>query len=159
MFVMRRITLLICLVAVLAVFISGCCTIGIGPCTRTDKVSLVGSVQLNACGMDNKSHPVVVRFIYLKDTRKFQAGVFDEVWDDPAGFLGGDLADGYQDVTLAPGKTENMSFIRPEGATAVAMLVNFCDEKDINSRRHLFKLDGKGLDKTVELKGINFSIK
>ena len=133
-------------------------TVGVGPCTRTDTITLQGSAQLNACGDDQKSHPVVVRFLYLTDTRKINSSAFEEVWDDPVGTLGGDLEGEFHDTTLAPGSKEIVALTRPEGATAIAMLINFCAEGDINSKRYVFPLK-KDLKKTVNLQGINFSIK
>lgn len=155
----NRIYLLMCLGAVLTLTVAGCCSVGIGTCTRTDTISLDGSAQLNACGADNKSHPVILRFHYLSDTAKFNSSSFEDIWDDPVATLAGDMAGGYENVTLAPGERETVTLTRPEGATAIAMLINFCDESDINSRRYVFELDKKDLKKTVHLQGITFSVK
>ena len=144
--------------AAVAVLLGGCCTLGIGTCTQTDTITLVGSAQLNACGADNKSHPVAVRYFLLKETDKFLKGSFEEIWSDPAGVLGGDLVEGYREVFLAPGSQNTTPIMRPAGVTAVGMLINFCSEKDINSRRHVFQLPEKGMAKTVNLSGINFSV-
>ncbi len=159
MFVKSRIILLMGLAAVLALSAAGCCTVGIGPCTRTDSITLNGSAQLNACGDDHKSHPVILRFFYLKDARVFNDSAFEETWEDPTAALGGDLEGSYHDVTLAPGANETLALTRPEGATAIGMMINFCAEGDVNSRRYIFPLKKKGLKKTVNLQGINFSVK
>ena len=159
MLVNNRIILLMCLGAALALSMGGCCTVGIGTCTQTDLITLNGSAQLNACGDDHKSHPVVVRFFYLNDSRGFNAAAFEDVWDDPMAALGGDLEGAYHDTALAPGAKETVSLTRPEGATAIVMMINFCAEGDLNSRRYVFSLKDKGLNKTVNLQGINFSVK
>ncbi len=103
MFVFSRIILLMGLAAVLALSVGGCCSVGIGTCTLTDTIVLDGSAQLNACGDDHKSHPVIVRFLYLKETKVFNASSFEEIWEDPMAALGGDLEGAHHDVTLAPG--------------------------------------------------------
>jgi len=159
MFVKSRIILLMCLAVALALSAGGCCTLGIGPCTRTDTIILNGSAQLNACGGDRKSHPVVVRLLYLNDTGKFNAGVFEDIWDDPMAVLNSDQEGAYHDTALAPGAKVPVVLTRPEGATAIAMLINFCAEGDINSRRYVFALKGKDLEKTVNLQGVNFAVK
>lgn len=155
----RRQIIFMCLLgAGFAAFLGGCCTLGIGTCTQTDTITLVGSGQLNACSGDNKSHPVAVRFFPLKETDKFVTQSFEDIWDDPNGVLGGDLVEGYQEIFVAPGSKSVNPMLRPAGVTALGMLVNFCEEKDINSRRHLFLLDKKGTAKTVHLNGTIFSV-
>jgi type VI secretion system VasD/TssJ family lipoprotein len=159
MFAKNRIAVFLVLGVALALWSAGCCTLGIISCTRTDTLTLAGSARLNACGEDNRSHPVTVRFLYLKDTHIFATSSFEELWSDPVGQLGADLLEGYKEVILAPGTEKTVELTRPEGARTVAMLVNFCAEGDINSRRYLFPLHSKGLEKTVNLQGVNFSVK
>lgn len=154
----HQIVFIILLGAVGVALLGGCCTLGISTCTVTDTITMVGSGQLNACGGDNKSHPVAIRFFLLKEADKFSTESFENIWDDPAGILGGDLVDGYREVFLAPGSEISTPLLRPAGVTAVGMLINFCAEKDINSRRYLFQLPEKGMVKTVNLTGINFSV-
>lgn len=141
-----------------AFVLGGCCSMGMGSCSKTDTIQLVGAAQLNACGDDNKSHPVAIRFYPLKEPDKFLASSFEELWSDAAGVLGGDLVDDYREVFLAPSSEMSTPLVRQDEVTAVGMLINFCAEKDINSRRHLFVLTKDNLEKTVNLQGINFSV-
>ena len=159
MFAKSRIAVFLALGVALALWSAGCCTLGISSCTRTDTVTLAGSARLNACGEDNRSHPVTVRFLYLKNTHVFATSSFEELWSDPTGQLGGDLVEGYKEVILAPGTRKAVELTRPEGAKSVAMLINFCAEGDINSRRYVFPLGSKSLEKTVDLQGVNFSVR
>jgi type VI secretion system VasD/TssJ family lipoprotein len=154
----HQIVLMVILGGAMAALLGGCCTLGIGTCTQTDTITLVSSNQLNACSGDNRSHPVAVRFFPLKDREKFLNSNFEDIWADPTGVLGGDLVGGYQEVFLAPGSRIDTPMVRPAGVTAVGMLINYCEEKDINSRRHLFDLGDKGIAKTAQLSGLNFSV-
>lgn len=157
MFNRHQVVFIFLLVAA-AFILNGCCTLGVGTCIQTDTIKLAGTAQLNACGSDHKSHPVAVRFFPLKETKVFLNASFEDLWSDGAGTLGGDLIDGYREFFVAPGSVETAALTRSEKATAIGMLINFCAEEDINSRRYLFPLKGKSLEKTVNLYGIKFSV-
>lgn len=158
MLVISRNLFLLCLGAVFVLSFGGCCTVGIGTCTITDVISLTNeSGQLNACGDDHKSHPVVVRFFYLKDTDQFIDGSFKDIWDNPRDTLGDALEGSSDDTSLVPGAEATIALIRPEGAVAIAMMINFCEEGDNN--RYVFSLKDQDLKKTVNLDNVSFSVK
>ena len=148
-------------VVVLAAFLlgslSGCCTIGVGPCTLADKFTLVGANDLNACGGDEQSHPVAIRFFALKSAQKFQDSTFEDIWSDAGQTLGGDLIGDPEKVFVQPGGTEIVSLVRADGVTAIGVLANFCDRTDDSVRRQVFSLGKRGIKKTLTLRGINLT--
>lgn len=147
----RRLGLAAALAA--ALWAGGCCTIGIGPCTLTDQFTLTGAAQLNACGDDGRSHPVAVRFYPLKDVEKFRAAAFEEIWDDPAQTLGGDLAGEPTKTFVQPEGVEKVTILRPDGATAIGVLANFCERNEESYRRQVFTLGKRGAKQELNLSG------
>ena len=105
--------------------LSGCCTVGIGPCTISDQFTMTGASALNACGEDDQSHPVAVRFYALKDTKKFQGSAFEDIWSDAGQTLGGDLIGDPEKVFIEPGGREVVTLVRADGVTAIGVLANF----------------------------------
>lgn len=148
---LRRLGLGLVLAAALAA--GGCCTLGVGPCTVTDQFTLTGAAQLNACGDDGRSHPVAVRFYALKDVEKFRAAAFEEIWDDPAQTLGGDLVGDPTKAFVQPGGTEKIAIIRPDGAEAIGVLANFCERNEESYRRAVFTLGKRGAKQELNLSG------
>ena len=99
--------------------LSGCCTVGVGPCTTSDRFTLVGANDLNACGGDEQSHPVAVRFYALKGTQKFQGSTFEDIWGDPGQTLGGELVGDPEKVfvDVENGRTK-ITFIKAAGVAS-----------------------------------------
>lgn len=147
----RRIGLFAVLAA--ALWTGGCCTIGIGPCHPTDQFTLTGAARLNACGDDGRSHPVAVHFYMLKDVEKFRAASFEEIWDDPAQTLGGDLVGEPVRSFVQPGGVEQVAIPRPDGAAAVGVLANFCERNEESYRRQVFTLGKRGSKQELNLSG------
>ena len=137
--------------------LGGCCTVGIGPCTITDQFTLTGANDLNACGGDEVSHPVAVRFYALKNAQKFQGSTFEDLWSDAGQTLGGDLVGDPEKVFVEPGGREIVSLARADGVTAIGVLANFCDRNDDTARRKVFLLGKRGVKKTLDLRGINLT--
>lgn len=137
--------------------LSGCCTVGIGPCNISDQFTMTGAGVLNACGGDEQSHPVAVRFYALKDTKKFQGSTFEDIWSDAGQTLGGDLVGDPEKVFIEPGGREVVSLLRADGVTAIGVLANFCDRNDQNVRRLVFTLGKRGVKKPLNLRGINMT--
>jgi type VI secretion system VasD/TssJ family lipoprotein len=133
--------------------IGGCCTIGYGPCTLKDQFTLKGATTLNACGDDGRSHPVAVRFYALKDAEKFQSAAFEDLWDNAAEVLGGDLLDDPVKAFVQPGGTEAVSILRPDGAKAIGVLANFCERNEESYRRKIYELGKRGASQELNLSG------
>ena len=137
--------------------LGGCCTVGVGPCTTTDKFTLNGANDLNACGGDEQSHPVAVRFYALKGTQKFQGSTFEDIWSDAGQTLGGDLVGDPEKVFVEPGGGATVSLARADGVTAIGVLANFCDQNEDTVRRKVFSLGKRGVKKNLNLRGINMT--
>lgn len=146
-----RIGALLSLVAGL-LMIGGCCAIGFR-CTLKDQFTLKGATTLNACGDDGRSHPVAVRFYALKDAEKFQAAPFEDLWDNAAEVLGGDLLDDPTKAFVQPGGTDAVLILRPDGANAIGVLANFCERNEESYRRKIFELGKRGASQELNLSG------
>ncbi len=145
------------LLAAVLLAIGGCCTIGYGPCTLKDQFVLKGATTLNACGDDGRSHPVAVRFYALKDSEKFQTAAFEDLWDNAAEVLGGDLLDDPTKAFVEPGGTETVAVLRPDGAKAIGVLANFCERADESYRRKIYELGKRGAKQELNLSGQRMS--
>ena len=157
----RRAVLLLAVVALGALLIgglSGCCTVGVGPCSPDDKFVLNGARALNSCGEDEQNHPVAVRFFALKSTKKFQSATFEDIWSDAGKALGGDLVGDPEKVFVEPGGRELVNLARADGVTAIGVLANFCDRNDDSVRRKVFSLGKNGIKKTLNLRGISMTV-
>ena len=137
--------------------LGACCTVGVGPCTITDRFTPVGAGDLNACGEDDQSHPVAVRVFALKSPQKFQGSTFEDIWSDPGQTLGGDLVGDPEKVFVQPGGEDTVSLVRADGVTAIGVLANFCDSSDETARRQIFSVGKRGVKRTLTLRGINMT--
>ncbi len=138
--------------------LGGCCTVGVGPCTITEKFTLKGANSLNACGGDERSHPVAVRFYGLKNEKKFKSAAFEDIWGDEGQALGGDLVGDPEKIFIEPGGQQVVNLVRADGVIAIGVLVNFCDRGDDTVRRKVFSLGKRGVKKTINLRGINMTV-
>ncbi len=138
--------------------LSACCTVGVGPCTTKEEFTLIGASTLNACGEDEQSHPVAVRFYALRSAKVFQGSAFEDIWGDAGQTLGGDLVGDPEKVFIEPGEQELVTLIRADGVTAIGVLVNFCDRNDNAVRQKVFSLGKRGVKKTINLRGINMTV-
>jgi type VI secretion system VasD/TssJ family lipoprotein len=161
---MRRVRTLVFLVVAGALVIglvgglNGCCTLGVGPCTISDRFTLAGANDLNACGGDEQSHPVAVRFYALKGIQKFQGSTFEDIWSDAGQTLGGELVGDPEKVFIEPGGQEIVQLPRGADVTAIGVLANFCDQNDQSVRRKVFELGKRGTKKSLKLRGINLTV-
>lgn len=145
---MRKYLLFIPLLALLT-GVAGCCSIGIGSCKTTDKLTFVGADKLNSC-TDEQSHPVAVRIYYLKQARRFEAADFESLWFDDRNALEDARLEVTQ-TTVNPGSSNLVSLTRPEGATHIGLLINFCKQQG-GCWREVLPLEGGSLKRTVELR-------
>ncbi len=93
-------------------------------CASTDRVYLTGSRRLNACEGD-EPHPVGVRVYYLAGTDRFTKADFASLWENDLETLGEDRIK-VADVTLAPQSQEELPLERPDKATFLGIVANFC---------------------------------
>lgn len=149
---------LVATLVVMAIVLGGCCTLGVGPCTITDRFVLVGGEELNSCGGDDRSHPVAVQFFALKGTKAFQGATFEDLWREPGQTLGGELVGEPEKVFVEPGGRLTMPLVRAADVKAIGVLANFCERDDRSSRRHVFELGKSGVKKQLVLRGISLSV-
>ena len=145
---MRTYLLLLALLA-LVVSVSGCCSIGLGSCQTTDKLTFIGSTDLNSC-TDAQSHAVSVRVYYLKSAYAFEKSDFESLWwEEDAVFADGAKLDMHP-LKVYPGQSDLHALPRPEGATHLGLVANFC-ELETRCWRTLIPLEGGGLKQTFTL--------
>jgi type VI secretion system VasD/TssJ family lipoprotein len=93
-------------------------------CASTDKVYLTGSRRLNSCDGE-EAHPVGVRVYYLAGTDRFNKADFASLWENDLEALGEDRIK-VSDVTLTPQSQQELAIERPDKATSLGIVANFC---------------------------------
>jgi type VI secretion system VasD/TssJ family lipoprotein len=144
----RTFLLLLSLVALVA-SAAGCCSIGIGSCKTTDKLTFIGSTDLNSCD-DSESHAVSVRVYYLTKPHAFEEADFESLWwEEDTTFADGSKLDMHP-LKVYPGSHEPHPLTRPAGATHMGVVANFCDLETARCWRKVIPLEG-GLKQTITL--------
>lgn len=93
-------------------------------CASTDRVFLTGSRRLNACD-GQEPHPVGVRVYYLAGTERFMKADFSSLWENDLDTLQDDRIK-VSDVTVVPQNQNEIVLERPDGATSLGIVANFC---------------------------------
>jgi type VI secretion system VasD/TssJ family lipoprotein len=93
-------------------------------CGSTDRVMLTSSRRLNACD-GSEAHPVGVRVYYLASTDRFTQADFASLWENDLETLGEDRIK-VTDLTVVPQSQQEVPLERPDKATAIGIVANFC---------------------------------
>lgn len=98
------------------------------PCVEPrPRVTIAGGEQVNA-GPDGRGLPVQVRLYQLKSEARLQNAFFEEVWKDDAKTLEDDLL-GMREVTVFPGKTEELDLEQAPDARVLTAVALFRDPR------------------------------
>lgn len=148
---------LLILVTAGAGVVGGCCSLGLKSCQATDLLTFSGDEKLNSCSGDQYSYPVAVRLYYLNQDEPFRSAEFQELWEDDGGAMLRDTRLGPPiNLTVTPGGETPSSTKRPDGATHLGLLANFC-RLDGGTWRWVIPLD-KGVRATVRLKDVQLFV-
>lgn len=109
-------------------------------CASTDKVLLTSSRRLNSCD-GNEAHPVGVRVYYLAGTDRFTKADFASLWENDLETLGEDRIQ-VADVTVLPQSQAEVPLERPDKATSLGIVANFCKPGE-GCWRTVVPLDGR----------------
>jgi type VI secretion system VasD/TssJ family lipoprotein len=113
--------------------VGGCCgrNLLLRSCTTTDHFVLTTSSRLNSCdGVGG--HPLALRILSLGSTTEFEKRDFFELWEDLEEALGDELL-AVEETTMIPDRRSGLDLERPEAATAIGILANFCSPGDKES--------------------------
>jgi len=127
----------------LLVLFAGCCPqqLLLRSCGAVDRIRIEASEQLNTCD-ESGAHPVKLYIYSLAAAEQFRAAEFSALFDNDLKALGDDKLDVIE-KTVRPGETLELKLPRADGAKAIGIVADFCQQSS-NCWKRSIDLEKKG---------------
>lgn len=109
------------------VALSGCAAVGLGGGPL--KVVMTATKDCNNCGRPT-GYPLTFRVLQVTDASVISGMTLTQLWDKEEKLLGSALLD-RREGFVDPGRSVTLPLERKPGATAVIVIGNFCQSRDI----------------------------